>query len=921
MSSSYHPAEIESKWYPIWEQHNYFSPKGNGQAYAIMIPPPNVTGSLHMGHAFQHTLMDVLIRYQRMNGKKTLWQVGTDHAGISTQMVVERQLEQQGQTRYDLGRDQFIDQVWKWKEQSGSTITMQMRRLGISVDWSRERFTMDEGLSSAVREVFISLYQEGLVYRGLKLVNWDPTFRTAISDLEVNSVEEQGSLWHIRYPISGSNTFLVVATTRPETLLGDVAVAVHPEDERYQHLIGQMLELPLCQRQIPVIADEAVEREFGTGCVKITPAHDFNDYEMGQRHQLPLINIFTDDAKINLNAPSAYQGLDRFVARKKIVADLEALGLIEKIEPHMLKVPRADRGNTVVEPYLTQQWFVRAKPLAEAAIQAVEQGEIRFVPENWSKTYFQWLENIQDWCISRQIWWGHRIPAWYDEAGHCYVGHSEAEIRQQHQLSDAIILKQDEDVLDTWFSSALWPFSTLGWPEKTAELNEFYPTSVLVTGFDIIFFWVARMVMMGLKFTGKVPFRDVYITGLIRDGEGQKMSKTKGNVLDPLDLIDGIDIDSLVAKRTQGLMQPQMRARIEKNTRKEFPQGIPASGTDALRFTLCALATTGRDIRFDLQRLEGYRNFCNKIWNASRYVFMNLGESQVVKPCKATHPVNRYIQSMLFTTIKQSHQHLQDYRFDLLAQTLYDFTWNIFCDWYLELSKPLLIPQQFSESIRAETQYILISTLETLLRLLHPLMPFITEELWQQTLAYLPQAQSSIMLSPYPTAQVVEHDELALEQLEQLQAVITTIRTIRSETNISPAKKISLMMVNGKAEQKRLIQEFTLFIQALARVEKVDWLDKSAVPAHSATGICGELEIYIPLEGLIDPEIEIKRLMKELEKTSQDHQKISQKLDNPGFIAKAPSELVQQEREKIIELELLKNKLLEKLHAFGINEN
>ena len=770
MEKTYDPSQIESKWCETWESRGHYRASGQGEPYCIMLPPPNVTGSLHMGHAFQDTLMDALIRYHRMRGCNTLWQGGTDHAGIATQMVVERQLGLKGRTRHDLGRQDFVGQVWQWKEESGGTITRQLRRMGASLDWSRERFTMDEGLSDAVTEVFVRLHEEGLIYRGKRLVNWDPVLHTAISDLEVVSQEEQGHLWHIRYPYAEGEGYVVVATTRPETMLGDAAVAVHPDDERYKHLIGKKLVLPLTGRTIPVIADDYVDPEFGSGCVKITPSHDFNDYAVGQRHGLLLINIFTVDAALHSTTsfrhtnevwnvyrdqsesnddawdrlvsvlkqypsepenllehfiPKQYQGMDRFKARKQIVADLEAQGLIEKIEPHKLMVPRGDRSHAVVEPYLTDQWYVKIEPLAKEAIRAVEDGRIRFVPENWAKTYYEWMRNIQDWCISRQLWWGHRIPAWYDENDKVYVGRSEDEVRRKHSLAPTTSLKRDEDVLDTWFSSALWPFSTLGWPEQTPELKTFYPTSVLVTGFDIIFFWVARMIMMGLKFMGEVPFREVYIHGLVRDADGQKMSKSKGNILDPLDLIDGIDLESLVAKRTSGLMRPQEAPKIEKATRRDFPDGIAGYGTDALRFTFAALATQGRDIRFDVKRIEGYRNFCNKLWNASRYVMMSVEEhgADLALPEREFGVAERWIVSRLQHTVRTVTDQFELYRFDLAAQAIYEFVWNDFCDWYLELSKPVLNDPKASNAAKRGTRGTLVSVLETLLRLAHPIMP------------------------------------------------------------------------------------------------------------------------------------------------------------------------------------------------------
>lgn len=912
MEKTYNPKTIENKWYTTWEHHNYFSPQGDKAPYCIMIPPPNVTGSLHMGHGFQHTLIDTLIRYKRMQGHKTLWQVGTDHAGISTQMVVERQLAAQQQSRHDLGRESFVNKIWDWKQQSGGNISQQMRRLGNSTDWTRERFTMDASLSEAVQSVFIQLYDEGLIYRGKKLVNWDPNFCSAISDLEVINEEEDGSLWHIRYPIADSDESVIVATTRPETMLGDTAVAVHPEDERYQHLIGKHIKLPLCDRLIPIIADDYVEQDFGSGCVKITPAHDFNDYDMGQRHQLPLINILTPTAHLNDQVPEAYQGLERFAARKQIVSDLEQLGLLEKIEPHRLKVPRADRGNTVIEPYLTDQWFVSMESLAEPAIAAVEHGDITFVPENWRKTYFQWLNNIEDWCISRQLWWGHRIPAWYDEQGHIYVAETEAKVREKYNLADKVVLKQDEDVLDTWFSSALWPFSTLGWPQQSEDFANFYPTAVLITGFDIIFFWVARMIMMGLKFTGQVPFKEVYFTGLIRDAEGQKMSKTKGNVIDPIDLIDGISLADLVEKRTHGLMQPWMAQRIEKNTRKEFPEGIAAHGTDAVRFTFCALATTGRDIRFDLQRLEGYRNFCNKLWNAARYILMNLPESDLEQTPGERSIVDDWILSRLQKLISQVSGHLDNYRFDLASQALYEFTWHEFCDWYLELVKPVLGDANSPAAQQLGTQQTLLKVFDQLLRLLHPMMPFITEEIWQQLRPLQMQTCDSIMLSAYPTC----HDELIAEHAEEevqwLQRVISAIRNIRGEMNIAPSKSIPLLVNKASDSDQQRLQTHQTFLQKLAKVESITALESSEQPPASATALVGQCELLVPLKGLIDIDAESQRLRKEMSKLEKDVIHSQKKLANEQFVANAPSAVIEQEKHRLSEAEVALEQLREK---------
>ena len=898
MEKTYAPEKIEQHWYRIWEESGYFKPSGKGEPYCIMIPPPNVTGSLHMGHAFQDTIMDALIRYHRMRGFNTLWQPGTDHAGIATQMVVERLLEREGKTRHDLGREKFLERVWAWKAQSGGTITRQLRRMGASVDWSRERFTMDEGLSRAVREVFVRLYDEGLIYRGKRLVNWDPVLHTAVSDLEVIAEEEKGHLWHIRYPLADGSGYLVVATTRPETLLGDVAVAVHPEDERYRHLIGKTIRLPLAEREIPVIADDYVDPEFGTGCVKITPAHDFNDYAVGQRHHLPQINIFTPDARLNDNAPPAYRGLDRFEARERIVADLERLGLLEKVEDHTLKVPRGDRSGAVIEPYLTDQWFVRAAPLAEAALRVVREGKIRFIPENWTKTYNQWLENIEDWCISRQIWWGHRIPAWYDDEGNVYVGRSEAEVRDKHGLGDRP-LRQDEDVLDTWFSSALWPFSTLGWPDRTPELETFYPTSVLVTGFDIIFFWVARMVMMGQKFMGDVPFRHVYIHGLVRDAHGQKMSKSKGNVLDPLDLIDGIDLESLVKKRTSGLMQPQMAQKIEQQTRKEFPNGIPAYGADALRFTFAALATTGRDIRFDLGRIEGYRNFCNKLWNAARYVFMNT-EGREAGAGEPT-PVDRWIRSRFQKALQAATEAIEQYRFDLAAAAIYEFLWDEYCDWYLELAKVSLA--EGTPAQQRATRQTLIEVLEGFLRLAHPIIPFITEEIWQKAKTIAGIDGDTIMLQPFPRIDESRIDPDAEAEVTWLQQFILGIRRIRGEMNIAPGKPLPVVLQGGSESDRRRLRTWRPYLERFAKIESIRWLEGGETPPEAAIALVDELKILIPLAGLIDKEAELKRLAKEITHIEKELPRVTGKLQNPRFVEKAPAEVVEKERRKLADLE------------------
>ena len=919
IEKTYDPKKIEQSWYQTWENKGYFSPGGKGDPYCIMLPPPNVTGSLHMGHGFGFTLIDILIRYHRMCGMNTLWQTGTDHAGIATQMVVERRLNSAGKTRHDLGRESFVEKIWEWKDESGGNITRQLRRLGASMDWSRERFTMDENLSHAVRDVFVQLYEEGLIYRGKRLVNWDPVLLTAISDLEVINQEEEGKLWHIRYPLVESNEFVIVATTRPETLLGDVCVAVHPDDDRYKHLIGKHVKLPLTDRTIPIIADEYVDPLFGTGCVKITPAHDFNDYEVGKRHGFEPINIFTETAHINENAPVAYQGLERFKARKKIVEDLEAQQLMEKIDKHTLKVPRGDRSNSVIEPFLTWQWYVKSKVLAEPAIKAVQNGDIKFVPENWNKTYFQWMNNIEDWCISRQLWWGHRIPVWYDDAGNAYVGQDETDARKRNKLPDNLRLKQDDDVLDTWFSSALWPFSSLGWPEKTDDLKIFFPTNVLVTGFDIIFFWVARMIMMSLKFMKQVPFHEVYITGLIRDSEGHKMSKSKGNVLDPIDLIDGITLSDLVNKRTYGLMQPEMAAKIDKNTRKEYPEGIPAYGTDALRFTFASVASYTRDIRFDTSRLGGYRNFCNKLWNASRYIMMNAeGHDTGLTNDKMTLSLpDRWILSRLQQTIAEAHEQIKQYRFDLYAQCLYDFTWNEFCDWYLELSKPILTSSDSTPEMLRGTRHTLVTVFETLLRLLHPIIPFITEEIWQRLSPLAGKNGESIMLQAYPQSDKKYQDEIAVKELEWLKNIIIAIRSIRSEMNIAPGKLLPVLLRNGNTTDKNNYSSHQHLLFSLAKLESVKWLTSAETPPPSATAIAGELEIYIPIAGFINKEEESARLNREIAKLQKDLTVITNKLKNPNFVDKAPAEVVEKENIRLSEITTTLNKLENQLKALS----
>ena len=895
MDKTYDPHTIEKHWYLTWEENGYFAPSTGETAYCIMIPPPNVTGSLHMGHAFQDTIMDALIRYHRMKGDNTLWQAGSDHAGIATQMVVERQLASEGRSRHDLGRQEFIERVWQWKEHSGNTITRQLRRMGSSLDWSRERFTMDAGLSKAVCEVFVQLHREGLIYRGKRLVNWDPVLHTAVSDLEVISTESNGKMWHMRYPLTEDSAYLVVATTRPETMLGDSAVAVHPNDERYQHLIGKTVRLPLADRNIPVIADEYVDPEFGSGCVKITPAHDFNDYEVGKRHSLPMINIFTIDAKINENAPAEYQGLDRFEARERIIEALNNQGLLEKIDKHILMIPKGDRSGAIIEPLLTDQWFVKTKPLAEPAIQAVEDGHIRFVPANWEKTYFEWMRNIEDWCISRQIWWGHRIPAWYDEAGNVYVAHNEDEARHLYGLGPDDKLRQDEDVLDTWFSSALWPFSTLGWPDKTPELTEFYPTSVLVTGFDIIFFWVARMIMMGMKFMGDIPFKEIYIHGLVRDAEGQKMSKSKGNILDPLDLIDGINLEDLVTKRTSGLMQPQMATKIEKTTRQHFPDGIPSFGTDALRFTFASLASTGRDIRFDMGRIEGYRNFCNKLWNATRFVLMNTEAHDTGienKNCQYSL-ADRWIRTRLKTAEESTINALTNYRLDLAAQAIYDFVWNEYCDWYLESAKVVL--ENADEAAARGTRNTLVTVLESILRLAHPIIPFITEEIWQRVAPLAGKIGDTIMLQPYPDPDNLSTDQAAIEEMNWVMSFILGIRRIRGEMNISPGKPLPVLLENGTEQDKQFLHHNEHLLYRMGRIESTVWLSVEDTAPESAIALIDKMRILIPLSGLIEKEAELSRISKEILKLQKDLPRIEGKLNNPNFREKAPVSVIDKE--------------------------
>ncbi|HWV09594.1 MAG TPA: valine--tRNA ligase [Pseudomonas sp.] len=935
MDKTYQPHAIETSWYNTWESENYFAPQGAGDSYTIMIPPPNVTGSLHMGHGFNNSIMDALIRFRRMQGRNTLWQPGTDHAGIATQMVVERQLAADGIGRHDLGREKFLEKVWEWKEQSGGTITRQIRRLGSSVDWSRERFTMDEGLSEAVKEAFVRLHDDGLIYRGKRLVNWDTKFHTAISDLEVENHDEKGSLWNLRYPLADGNTtadgkdYLIVATTRPETMLGDAAVAVHPEDERYKALIGTFVELPLVGRRIPIIADDYCDPEFGTGCVKITPAHDFNDYEVGKRHNLPLLNIFDKNAAVLAKAqvfnidgsvngeidgslPAEYAGLDRFEARKQIVAAFEAAGLLEKIDDHALKVPKGDRSGTVIEPWLTDQWYVSTKPLAEKAIAVVESGEIQFVPKQYENMYFSWMRDIQDWCISRQLWWGHRIPAWYDESGNVYVGRDEAEVRAKHNLGDAT-LRQDDDVLDTWFSSGLWTFSTLGWPQQTDFLKTFHPTDVLVTGFDIIFFWVARMIMLSTHLTGQIPFKTVYVHGLVRDGQGQKMSKSKGNVLDPLDIVDGISLDALLEKRTTGLMQPKLAEKIAKQTKAEFPEGIAAYGTDALRFTNLALASTGRDIKFDMGRVEGYRNFCNKIWNAANFVIENTdGQDTGVngEPVELSS-VDRWIISALQRTEAEVTRHLDAFRFDLAAQTLYEFIWDEYCAWYLELVKPVLWDENAPIERQRGTRRTLVRVLEVALRLAHPFMPFITEEIWQRIKGQAGVAGDTIMLQAWPVANESRIDAAAEGDIEWVKQLMLGLRQIRGEMKISMAKRIDIILANASDEDRRRLADNAPLLNKLAKLESVRVLAAGEEAPMSATALVGEMEVLVPMAGLIDKDAELARLDKEIARLDGEVKRVGGKLSNEGFVAKAPADVLEKERAKLAEAEQALGKMVE----------
>jgi len=904
LASSYDPKTFETALYDAWEKAGHFKPSGKGEPYTILLPPPNVTGTLHMGHAFQQTLMDALVRYHRMRGYDTLWQVGTDHAGIATEMVVSRNLALAGtgESRDSLGRDGFIEKVWEWKAQSGDTIERQMRRLGTSSDWSRSTFTMDPQPSEAVVEAFVRWHEQGLIYRGQRLVNWDPVLKTAISDLEVESVEEDGFLWSISYPLADGSGTLTVATTRPETMLGDTAVMVHPEDERYAHLIGTLVTLPLTGREIPVIADDYVDREFGTGVVKVTPAHDFNDYQVGLRHGLPMINLFTPEAAINDNAPEKYRGLDRYDARKVILAELEDLGILVETRAHKLQVPRGDRTQQVIEPYLTDQWFVKMDVLAKRGLELVENGSIQFVPANWINTYRHWMENIQDWCISRQLWWGHRIPAWFDDAGNCYVGRDEAEARAKNNLAADLALHQDSDVLETWFSSQLWPFSTLGWPNAQAMdargFERYLPSSVLITGFDIIFFWVARMIMATDSFTGKIPFKDVYITGLIRDAQGQKMSKSKGNVLDPLDIIDGISIEDLVAKRTTGLMKPKDAPKIEKATRREFPEGIIAHGADALRFTIAALATHGRDIKFDMNRAEGYKNFCNKLWNASRFTLMNTEGSSFTGVPQPRTDAERWILARLAAVSAEAQTHYANYRFDLLAQCLYEFAWNEFCDWFLELTKPALNGAVAEDA--DSTRHTLLYVLEALLRLLHPLTPFVTEQLWRQVAPRLGITGDTVSLRPYPTAEEFAGDFARAEaDVEWLKSMVNALRRVRSELNVPPSKLVPLLLQGGTDDDRARMTRFTASLSFLLKLERIEWLANGSDTPPAATAIVGDLTLLVPLEGLVDLGAERARLDKEIARVEAEKDKSETKLAK--FTDKVPAAVVEQERVRLVE--------------------
>ena len=923
MEKTYNPQQIEQHWYQQWEASGIFEPQGKGKPYCIMIPPPNVTGVLHMGHAFQISLMDNLVRYHRMLGESVLWQVGTDHAGIATQMVVERKLENQGIKRKELTRKEFIAKVWEWKHQSGNQITQQLRRLGASPDWLRECFTMDENLSHAVREAFIILYERGLIYKGKRLVNWDPVLQTAVSDLEVVTEEEAGKLWYLKYPLSkpvDKNDYIVVATTRPETMLGDMAVAVNPEDPRYRHLIGDFINLPLTSRKIPIIADAHVDPEFGSGCVKITPAHDFNDYEVGKRHGLrrssnldiietgneqnfDAINIFDKRAYLNDQVPEAYRGLERYDGRAKVLADLEKLNLVSQVKDYRMHIPRGDRSHSVIEPLLTEQWFVSTDSMAQAAIAAVQTKKIQFIPERWQQTYFSWLEQIQDWCISRQLWWGHRIPVWYDEDGSIYVGHSEADVRKRYDLGTGLKLKQDEDVLDTWFSSALWPFSTLGWPQKSPELKHYFPTDILVTGFDIIFFWVARMVMASIELTEQIPFKEVYVHGLVRDAKGQKMSKSKGNILDPIDLIAGVSLNELIDKRTANLMQPKLTDQIERDTKKQYPQGIKAYGTDALRFMFTAMASTGRDIRFDTQRLEGYRNFCNKLWNAARFTTMlcedntpNSNTNDVYRFEQYSEP-DRWIQIRFAQILRKIKKHYKNCRFDLIASLLYEFVWHDFCDWYLEIVK-LMQASDAKPEIKKRNLACLITTLNHILKALHPIIPFITEEIWHQIKPLTGDTGDSIQTQNYPELPDYQ-DESVTQTIALLQSYVSSIRQVRSEMSISPAIKVPVLIQGYTERDHLLFEQYGEIINALAKITTMEYLDDNAQPPPSATMLVNTVKVLIPIEGLIDVEAEQARLKNESSKISQAIAKLQTRIDDENFINNAPLDVVGKQKETL----------------------
>ena len=946
MDKIYTPENFESDTYKQWEKAGLFKPNydESKESFSIALPPPNVTGSLHMGHAIQQTNMDTLIRYHRMKGDNTLWQCGTDHAGIATQMVVERKLaKEENLTRHDLGREEFINRIWKWKEQSGGTITKQMRRLGASVDWSRERFTMDEGLSKAVLEVFVRLYDEDLIYRGKRLVNWDPKLRTAISDLEVENKDVKGYMWYVKYKLadgvktSDGKDYLLVATTRPETLLGDSAVAVNPSDERYKSVVGKFLELPLVGRKIPVVADIHADMTTGTGCVKITPAHDFNDYAVGKRCKLPMLNILTEDAHIRDEAevfntlgepsdevssyiPEAYRGLDRFEARDKMVEDLKAQGLLDHIEDHNLSQPYGDRGGVPIEPMLTDQWYVRASVLGKPAVEAVKDGRIKFVPAQYTNMYYSWMNDLQDWCISRQLWWGHRIPAWYYDNGKVYVARNEEEVRSKYKLASDVHLTRDPDVLDTWFSSALWTFSTLGWPDNTKELKMFHPTSALVTGFDIIFFWVARMIMMTMHFmknedgTSQVPFKTVYVTGLIRDEEGNKMSKSKGNVLDPLDMIDGIDRDSLIAKRTANMMQPQMAEKIAKRTAKQFPDGIAPHGTDALRFTLCALASNGRDINWDMKRLDGYRNFCNKIWNASRFVLMNVSEMKLTKPNVADLSVaDKFIRSKMKKAIADVTASINAFRFDQVANTIYEFIWNEYCDWYLEFTKAILKSDKATAEQKNATAYTLVEVLEAVMRLVHPVMPFLTQTIWLQTAPMIGKLneQKTIINAAFPQESDFDEDKKAEADINFIKDVATTIRNLRAEMKVSPSVKLAPMMRGASAVEQACAQDNFAFMENLANIEMIKFVaDNETLPPCTSKPL-GNAEILIPMKDLVNKEEEIKRLQGMIDKLVANIKSGESKLSNEAFVSKAPAKIIEGAK---AQLELNKTQL-EKVQA------